>query len=81
MNILSYAEICNKVINDIDRNSLIVENIKSSFENQKNILVLTDRIEHTKILEEKIKSFTDKVFVITGQMSSNAKMRLINRLV
>lgn len=52
---------------------MIVTDIKNNLINKKNILVLTDRVEHTRILKEKIYEFTDKVFVINGQMKTKEK--------
>ena len=39
-------------------------------------MVLTDRVEHTKVLKEQIESFTDKVFVINGQMKTKEKKEI-----
>ena len=71
--LLSYVEICNKLVDNEERNNLIVTDIKNNLINKKNILVLTDRVEHTRILKEKIYEFTDKVFVINGQMKTKEK--------
>jgi len=71
--LLSYVEICNKLVENEERNNLIVTDIKNNLINKKNILVLTDRVEHTKILKEKIQYFTHKVFVINGQMKTKEK--------
>lgn len=71
--LLTYVEICNKLVDNTERNNLIIADIKNNFTNKKNILVLTDRVEHTKILKEKINEFTDKVFVINGQMKTKEK--------
>ena len=78
--LLSYVEICNKLVENEERNNLIVTDIKNNFNNKKNILVLTDRVEHTKVLKEKIQEFTDKVFVINGQMKTKEK-NLINKQI
>lgn len=78
--LLSYVEVCNKLITDEERNNIIVEDIKQNYENKKNILVLTDRIEHTKILKERIETFTNNVFVINGQMKTKEKKDIGNKL-
>lgn len=78
--LLTYVEICNKIIESDERNNLIIEDIKINFENKKNILVLTDRVEHTKILKEKIEIFTDKVFVINGQMKNKDKNNISKQI-
>lgn len=78
--LLSYVDICNKLIESKDRNNQIVEDIKNSFLNKKNILVLTDRVEHTKVLKEQIESFTDKVFVINGQMKTKEKNEISKQI-
>lgn len=78
--LLSYVDICNKLIESKERNHQIVEDIKNCFINKKNILVLTDRVEHTKTLKEQIKLFTDKVFVINGQMKTKEKNEISKQI-
>lgn len=78
--LLSYVDICNKLIESKERNHQIVEDIKKCYINKKNILVLTDRVEHTKILKEQIKLFTDKVFVINGQMKTKEKNEISKQI-
>ncbi len=71
--LLSYPEICSQLYQNESRNELIVEDVKKAYNENKNIMILTDRIEHIKIFEEKVKLFCDNIFVINGQMKMTEK--------
>ena len=60
-----------------ERNKMIIEDIKTAFKTEKNILILTDRIAHLKILEKEITNITNHLFVIHGRLSIKEK-RLFN---
>ena len=52
------------------RNERIVNDIKNAYKTKRNIIVLTDRIEHISILKNKLNNIND-VFVINGQLSNS----------
>ena len=66
--ILDYSinEINNLIINDNSRNEKIINDIKLEFANKKNILVLTERIEHLNYLQEKLLALTKNILVYKG---------------
>ncbi len=75
-NILSYAEKCNILASNEIRNNLIVNDIKQALLEKRNILLLSDRIEHIVYLKNKILEFTDKIYLINGQMKAKEKNKI-----
>lgn len=67
-NITDYTinEINNFITKDILRSEKIIKDIKDEYKNGKNILVLTERIEHLNYFNEKLSKITDNVFVYHG---------------
>ena len=63
-----------------ERNEMILEDIKNASKMKKNILVLTDRIQHIEMLEKEIKTITNHLFVIHGQLTIKAKKTFNERL-
>jgi superfamily II DNA or RNA helicase len=62
-----------EIIDNNDRNGLILNDIKDLIEQKKNILILTDRIEHFEFLMHKVKEFSVKFLCIHGQMTRKEK--------
>ena len=67
-----YSDMLSTLLLDEERNDRIVEDIKKALKEKKNIIVLTDRIDHINLLKNKL-SDIDNVFVINGQLSSSEK--------
>jgi len=67
----NFTTLLNELILDEDRNNLIIEQILK-YQNRK-ILLLTDRIEHIKILEEKLKKVGIEFISIYGSLNENEK--------
>lgn len=67
-NITDYTinEINNFIVKDIIRNEKIIKDIKMEFKSGKNILVLTERIEHMEYFEKKLAKLTNNLFVYHG---------------
>lgn len=59
-------EIYDLISKDVIRNDVILNDVEKEFNNGKNILVLTERIEHLEYLHEKISKLTDNVIVYRG---------------
>ena len=78
--LLSYAEQCNKLAFNEERNNMIIEDVKLCLEENKNIILLSDRVEHIKYLYEKVKCFCDNVYIINGQMK-NSEKREVSELI
>lgn len=68
----AYSDMIGSLLKDETRNSLISEKLHKSIKEKKNILVLTDRIEHINILKNML-SDVENVFVINGQMNQKEK--------
>ena len=76
---LSYSEMINTLLCNEERNNLITDNINKAINDNKNILVLTDRIEHINILKEKLNNITN-LFVINGSLSTSEKKTFFSKL-
>lgn len=75
----SYSDLISILLSNEERNDQIVESIKKSYKQKKNILILTDRIEHINILEKKLEDLQN-VFVINGQLSNTDKKAFFNNI-
>ena len=71
--LLSYVEQCTKLVADEERNKLIIEDIKNCISEKKNIILLSERVDHIRYLHEKIREFCEKVYIINGQMKASEK--------
>ena len=72
-NITDYTinEINNFIVKDVISNDKIINDIKREFKNGKNILVLTERIEHMEYFQEKLSKITNNLFVYHGGLGRN----------
>ena len=61
-------EINDFIAKDVLRSEKIILDIKNEFKNGKNILVLTERLEHMNYIFDKLQKFTDHVFKYHGGM-------------
>ncbi|MBR6517868.1 MAG: DEAD/DEAH box helicase [Bacilli bacterium] len=75
---LSLTDIEEKLINNDERNCQIINDIKNSINTNKKILVLTNRVEHAKMLFNEIKKFINNVFLIYGNISKKDKEEFID---
>lgn len=67
-NIFDYSlnEIYNFISKDAIRNDKVISDIEKEFKSGKNVLVLTERIEHLEYLKEKLSELTNNIFVYRG---------------
>ncbi len=67
-NITDYTinEINNFIVKDVIRSDKIIKDVKNEFESGKNILLLTERIEHMKYFQDKLSRFTNNLFLYHG---------------
>lgn len=67
-NITDYTinEINNIIVKDVIRSEKIIKDVKEEFENGKNILVLTERIEHIEYFKDKLSTLTNNLFLYHG---------------
>jgi superfamily II DNA or RNA helicase len=59
-------EVFRRLWTDENRNKQITEDIVSAYTDEREILVLSDRIDHLTLLEEILRNFTDYLFVLKG---------------
>ena len=67
-----YSDMLSSLLMDEERNNKIVEDINKAYKEKKNIIVLTDRIEHINLLKSKLEN-VGNLFIINGQLSINEK--------
>ena len=67
-NITDYTinEINNFIVKDVIRSDKIIKDVKNEFESGKNILLLTERIEHMEYFQDKLSRFTNNLFLYHG---------------
>lgn len=78
--ILQIQDVYQKIVEDNYRTKLILEDIKIAIESNKNILVLTDRINHLETLHEEIKKYTNNVFVIHGRKNNKKRIEFEGKI-
>lgn len=68
INDYSLNEIYNFISKDVIRNDKVINDIEQEFNSGKNILVLTERIEHLEYLSERLSKLTKNIFIYRGGM-------------
>lgn len=76
----SFTEICNELYLNEKRNYLIVQDIIQEIQNNKNIIVLTDRKEHISIIYNQLKYQDYPIFRMDGSTSSKERNETIEQL-
>lgn len=59
-------EINSFISKDINRNNIIIRDIRREYDLNNNILILVERLDHLEYLKKQIDSFTDNLFVYKG---------------
>lgn len=72
--------IYNELTHDSSRNRLIFEDVLKALEDGARPLILTERVEHVKILEKMFKSFVKNLIVLTGGMKPKEQLEKLNTL-
>ena len=67
--------ILNELYQNDERNSLIIENALNAYQNGGGILILTKRVEHIKILYERLSRVCMDVYHIAGEYSKEEKAK------
>ncbi len=62
-------EIYDLISKDVIRNEVVIKDVENEFKSGKNILVLTERIEHLEYLYEKLSKITNNIIVYRGGLS------------
>lgn len=73
-NITDYSmnEINNLIIKDNVRNERIINDVKEEYKKGKNILVLTERIEHLEYFHDKLSEVTENILIYKGGLGKKA---------
>ena len=70
---MTYATICEALIRDTLRNKLIVQDTADLLAQGHTPLVLTERLEHAKILAVALRPHCSHVFLLSGQGTAKEK--------
>ncbi|MCK5191768.1 MAG: DEAD/DEAH box helicase [Methylococcales bacterium] len=68
------------LIEDEDRNRVIIEDLKKLLKEQRSPLILTERKAHVTLLAEKISSFCNNVVVLQGGTGQTQRKQIMERL-
>ena len=68
----SINEINNFITKDVIRTEKIIKDVINEFNNKKNILVLTERLEHLEYMKEKLSKVTNNLFIYKGGLGKKA---------
>ncbi len=73
-NIMDYKinEIYDLISKDVIRNEVVIKDIKKEYKKGKNVLVLTERVNHLEYLYGKLSKITDNIFVYRGGLGKKA---------
>ena len=77
---MSYVEQCNLISSDEERNDLILNDIKSVISEKRNVLVLTERIEHCDFLFKEISKLTSSIYIYNGSLPSAKKKEFFDKI-
>ena len=67
------ADILNDMCNNVFRNSIIIEDIKKAIEEGRTPIVLTERVEHLRILQAGLEKLNIPVVIYKGHMGKKEK--------
>lgn len=78
---LPFSDQITLLLKDEERNELIISELVKKHQDKKNILLLTDRIEHIKLLEERLKDKEiSNVLSVSGENTKGEKETFLNTL-
>ena len=73
---IQIADILNDMCNNVFRNSLIIQDIKKCIQDGRIPIVLTERIEHLKVLKEGLESLNIPIIIYKGKMGKKQTKEL-----
>ena len=77
---IQISDILNDMCNNVFRNSLIIQDIKKCIQDGRTPIVLTERIEHLKILKEGLESLNIPIIIYKGRMGKKQTEELKENL-
>ena len=76
----TYGKICDALIQDTLRNALIVHDARDLLAQGRTPLLLTERLDHAKILAAALRPHCPHVFLLSGQGTAKEKRALLDEL-
>ena len=76
----SNTEMLKRLSEDKARNYLIFKDITSEYNSGRQIIVLTERMDHLNILEEMLEKTLENVFVIHGKVTNKKREEIIEKM-
>lgn len=73
-------QITEELLKDKRRNEIIVSDIKDAVMNHRTPIVITKRLEHARLLFDRLRGAADNIILLTGALSSQEKRNAIKRL-
>ncbi|MDD5292934.1 MAG: DEAD/DEAH box helicase family protein [Candidatus Izemoplasmatales bacterium] len=77
---VSIQDAYKQIIDRKERNEFILNDVKELIENGKNMLILTDRIDHLECLKKEISTYTTNLLCIHGRMSMKERLGFSEQL-
>lgn len=77
----NFVELCDRLVQSSSRNQMILQDIIEAYQQKRHILVLTNRIDHLKVLEKKLKeACLSSIFIMSGQTKVKEKQEILSRI-
>ena len=73
-------QITEELLKDKRRNEIIVSDIKDALINHRSPIVITKRLEHARLLFDRLRGAADNIILLTGSLSSQEKRNSNKRL-
>ncbi|WP_373893712.1 DEAD/DEAH box helicase family protein [Virgibacillus sp. CBA3643] len=69
-----------ELVKDVKRNEMIFDDVLTELDNHAAPIILTERIEHVRLLEKMFSSFVKNIVVLNGHLSDKEKRKQLERL-
>ncbi|MCC2252237.1 DEAD/DEAH box helicase [Virgibacillus sp. AGTR] len=74
------VELGTELVNHQKRNGLIFNDVLKELDNHSTPIILTERIEHIRTLEQMFKGFVKNIIILNGNLSAKQKQQQLNAL-
>lgn len=76
----SLNQITEELLKDKRRNEIIISDVKEAVTNRRTPIVITKRIDHARMLFDRLRGAADNIILLTGSLSSTEKRNANKRL-
>ncbi|WP_199173041.1 DEAD/DEAH box helicase [Sporosarcina sp. P17b] len=76
----SIQQMYNEIAVDDKRNRLIFDDVLLALEDGRTPLILTERVNHVKILHDLLKGFSKNIVILSGELSKKEQERALNMI-